>query len=193
MTLCADGLGHCNKEIWKAKIPLKIKIWMWLISKNAILTKDNLIKRNWRGDKYCAFCSQEESIQHLMFDCPMASYVCSLTAHVFGISCRPTTFEQFWEWVSRFIPTGRKFHMVGLVAICWALWRARNNICFENKFVRSPTEVVCLVCSFLTYWAGLQKDDDRALLEAGIATLKATALEFHAQVYTQGGDFFLKK
>ena len=125
-----------------------------------------------------------------MFDCPMASYVWSLTAHVFGISCRPTTFEQFWEWVSRFIPTGRKFHMVGLVAICWALWRARNNIGFENKFVRSPTEVVCLVCSFLTYWAGLQKDDDRALLEAGIATLKATALEFHAQVYTQGGDFF---
>ena len=53
--------------------------------------------------------------------------------------------------------------------------------------------MVCLVCSFLTYWAGLQKDDDRALLEAGIATLKATALEFHAQVYTQGGDFFFEE
>jgi hypothetical protein len=100
---------------------------MWLMDKNAILTKDNLIKRNWRGNKSCAFCSQDENVQHLMFDCPMAKYVWSLTAHIFGSTCRTTTFfEQFWE----FIPTGGKFHMVGLAAICWALWRDRDNICF---------------------------------------------------------------
>lgn len=152
MTLCADGLGHCNKEIWKAKIPPKIKIWMWLISKNAILTKDNLIKRNWHGDKYCAFCSQEESIQHLMFDCPMASYVCSLTAHVFGITCRPTTFEQFWSGYPASFLLGGNFTWSAWQPFCWALWRAGNNICFENKFVRSSTEVVYLACSFLIYW-----------------------------------------
>ena len=118
----------------------------------------------------------------------MASYVWSLTAHVFGISCRPTTFEQFWSGYPASFLLGGNFTWSAWQPFCWALWRARNNICFENKFVRSPTEVVCLVCSFLTYWAGLQKDDDRALLEAGIATLKATVLGFHAQVYTQGGD-----
>jgi len=28
---------------------------------------------------------------------------------------------------------GGKYHMVGLAAVCWALWRARNNVCFEKK------------------------------------------------------------
>ena len=40
-------LNPHNKKIWKANIPLKIKIWMWLIDNDAILTKDNVIKRNW--------------------------------------------------------------------------------------------------------------------------------------------------
>jgi hypothetical protein len=39
--------GDANKRIWKAEIPLKIKVFM--INKNAILTKDNLIKKNWQG------------------------------------------------------------------------------------------------------------------------------------------------
>lgn len=32
-----------NKRIWKAKIPLKNKVFMWLIEQNVILTKDNAI------------------------------------------------------------------------------------------------------------------------------------------------------
>jgi len=39
------------------------------------------------------------------------------------------------------------FHFVGLAAICWALWRTRNNICFDKKVVRSPTEIICLASS----------------------------------------------
>jgi len=44
-SLCPQGLGTNMNHIWKAKIPLKIKIFMWLVCNNAILTKDNLIKR----------------------------------------------------------------------------------------------------------------------------------------------------
>jgi hypothetical protein len=38
--------GSHHKMIWKGKVPAKIKIFMWLMANNAILTKDNLIKRN---------------------------------------------------------------------------------------------------------------------------------------------------
>jgi hypothetical protein len=31
--------------MWKSKIPLKIKLWLWLIWHDAIATKDNLLKR----------------------------------------------------------------------------------------------------------------------------------------------------
>ena len=43
--LCKYEYGPNFKRIWKSKIPLKIKIFMWLLSQNAILTKDNLIKQ----------------------------------------------------------------------------------------------------------------------------------------------------
>ena len=49
MHLCCDLTEDPNKRIWKAKVPLKIKIFLWLSQQNAILTKDNLSKKNWRG------------------------------------------------------------------------------------------------------------------------------------------------
>lgn len=59
--------GHDHKRIWKGKTPQKIKIFMWLMANNAILTKDNLIKRKWCGNSKCVSCNQEESIDHLFF------------------------------------------------------------------------------------------------------------------------------
>jgi hypothetical protein len=73
--LCVGEVGGSNKKIWKAQIPLKIKVFMWLITQNAILTKDNMIKRNWQGDRHCRFCDKEENLVHLFFDCPLAKYV----------------------------------------------------------------------------------------------------------------------
>ena len=35
-----------NKKIWKAKIPLKVKIFMWYLHRGVVLTKDNLTRRN---------------------------------------------------------------------------------------------------------------------------------------------------
>jgi hypothetical protein len=48
------------------KVPLKIRIFMWFLNRKEILTKDNLVKRNWTGDKKCAFCDEEETIEHLL-------------------------------------------------------------------------------------------------------------------------------
>jgi hypothetical protein len=50
---------------WKLKLPLKIKIFLWYLEKGVTLTKDNLIKRNWKGEGRCCFCYSNETIQHL--------------------------------------------------------------------------------------------------------------------------------
>jgi hypothetical protein len=46
-------INNPNKKPWEAKIPMKVMIFMWLICANAILTKDNLSRKNWQGDKRC--------------------------------------------------------------------------------------------------------------------------------------------
>jgi hypothetical protein len=51
-----------QKYLWKLKAPLKIRIFMWFLYRKALLTKDNIVKRNWIGWKKCAFCDWEESL-----------------------------------------------------------------------------------------------------------------------------------
>jgi hypothetical protein len=40
-----DHTKYLHKYLWKIKVPLKIRIFMWFLHKKVLLTKDNLIKR----------------------------------------------------------------------------------------------------------------------------------------------------
>ena len=179
--LCESSPRISHTNLWRAKLPLKIKIFMWLVEKNSILTRDNLTRRGWHGDKRCNFCLENESVNHLFFDCSMARYVWSLVAYVVGTDCRPCSFDQFWLWAKQFFPLSENFLYVGLAAICWAIWRMRNKIHFDKKVVRSPTEIICLASSFMSFWAELQSEEDKSQLEAGAKALKKAALSFHPQ------------
>lgn len=77
------------------------------------------------------------------------------------------------------MPQNKNIHFAGLSAICWAIWKTRNAVCFEKKQIKPPTEVVCLASFFISYWAGLQKQDDKQDMEAGAEALKEAALHFH--------------
>ncbi|PNT75212.1 hypothetical protein BRADI_1g28723v3 [Brachypodium distachyon] len=71
--------------------------------------------------------------------------------------------------------------VVGLAAICWAIWKLRNRACFEKKLIRSPAEIICLACAFMKYWPWLQSNGDEARLRAGAEALQAEALRLHPQ------------
>jgi hypothetical protein len=51
---------------------------MWLIMRNNILTKDNLLKRGWHGDDTCHICGMKESVNHLLLNCSVARPVWSI-------------------------------------------------------------------------------------------------------------------
>jgi hypothetical protein len=42
--LISNGVAHMNKELWKSKVLLKIKKFMWYMRKVVVLTKDNLAR-----------------------------------------------------------------------------------------------------------------------------------------------------
>ena len=81
-----SGYVSCHQRfIWKKKVPLKIKIFMWFLYRKVILTKDNLTRRNWHGCKKCCFCDQDETIQHLFITCPLACMVWRIVYLAFNI------------------------------------------------------------------------------------------------------------
>nr|CAD1829599.1 unnamed protein product [Ananas comosus var. bracteatus] len=69
--LCDGGTrdgGTC--KIWKLCIPLKVKVFCWLVLKKRPLSADNLLKRGWIGNTNCVLCgSDAEIVDHIFSQC----------------------------------------------------------------------------------------------------------------------------
>ena len=104
------------------KIPLKTKVFAWYIRRGVILTKDNLAKRNWHGSKKCVFCTHDESIKHLFFQCEFARSIWS--AIQIGSTLYPprSVVNIFGNWLNGVDPRFKLLIMVGAIAVIWSLW-----------------------------------------------------------------------
>jgi hypothetical protein len=89
--LTKDDNGLAYQVIWKAKVPLKIKFFMRLVAQKAILTKDNMIVRNWKGNPGSYFCGSAETVDHLLFQCPISKVVWEILALCFHQRDRPSS------------------------------------------------------------------------------------------------------
>jgi hypothetical protein len=116
--LCSNGINRSFKHLWKAKISLKIKIWLWLIWLNAIASKDNMSKHGWVGNTKCQFCNEEETILHMFFTYAAAKFVWSCVAKSIGTPNRPASFSQFFWWFPNFFPASRNIQIAGVASIC---------------------------------------------------------------------------
>jgi hypothetical protein len=117
-----------NNIIWKLKLPLKIKIFLWYLYKGVILTKDNLARRHWQRDSKCSFCSSKETIQHHLFDCHFAKFVWR-TIHIFFNLTPPTSVHNmFTDCLLGFNGKLKSKILVGAVAFRWEIWLTRNNL-----------------------------------------------------------------
>ncbi|WVZ77096.1 hypothetical protein U9M48_024997, partial [Paspalum notatum var. saurae] len=125
------------QDIWHTKLPLKIKIFIWYLKKGVLLTKYNLSRRNWHGDKSCAFCGRTETIQNLSFECQYAKFL--------------------WR-------CGQKHStllLLGATGLCWALWLSRNDIVFAKTPPKSFLQVLFRGTHWLRVWAKLQQNEDK--------------------------------
>ena len=60
-------------DIWKCKVPLKTKVFTWLVVHDKILSRENLAKKGWLGSIGCVFCGcAMESTRHIFLQCHVA-------------------------------------------------------------------------------------------------------------------------
>jgi hypothetical protein len=109
---------------------------MWYLKRGVVLTKDNLIRRNWKGSKTCAFCSHPEIIQHLFFDCHVAKFIWRAVQSAFNIDIPISVMHLFNDWANGMGPHMRKCLLTGGAALCWAMWTSRNDIVFDNAPIK---------------------------------------------------------
>ena len=121
-------VGSDNKLISKSKIPLKIKIFLWKLFYDAILTRSNMRKRKWIGCPKCSFCGNIETAMHLFFTCNTARVVWGVLGACVGTNTCPRNIWQSFVWFRKFIPNKGEFYTLLLAALCWAIWTIRNKV-----------------------------------------------------------------
>jgi hypothetical protein len=81
-----------NRWIWKAKFSLKIKVFLWQLCQDVVLTRENMKNRNWPGSPRCSFCNLLESNNHLFFTSKIARVVWGILGKALGTSRVPQSF-----------------------------------------------------------------------------------------------------
>jgi hypothetical protein len=89
----------------------------------------------------------------------------------FGANNIPRNLDQSWNWCEKWLPFGRKFHLCGIAAVCWAIQKARNKACFEKIIIKDPIQIIYHICALMKYWAGLYCEADKEQLEDGVNTM----------------------
>lgn len=128
------------QQLWKLKIPSKIKGFIWRVSHDRIQTMENSLERRiiqMDSNINCVFSNEcVESPQHLLFECRFAHYIWLSCYQWFGdtIECYHhhafPTFGNIGGW-SR---TQGKISLVGVwTSIVWSIWLHRNDIRFNAK------------------------------------------------------------
>jgi len=72
------------KKLWKNRMPLKLKVFLWLALRNRLRTGEALKKRGWKGDSRCILCGVEETVDHIFFGCAISSCIWSCFKEALG-------------------------------------------------------------------------------------------------------------
>ena len=119
------------QKVWKSKAPPKLKVFVWLLIRDRLNTKDMIIRRQWNIEDgpYCVLCNSNilESRDHLFFDCGFARRcwdtinitwdnnpdICVRIATARGVFTVPCFMEIF-------------------SCVAWNIWKTRNDKIFRQ-------------------------------------------------------------
>jgi hypothetical protein len=124
------------------KIPLKIKIFLWFLQRGVVLTKDNLARKNWKGSQQCISCNRNENIQHLFLDCPFAKTIWRIVFFATNLNQSGSIGHMFGTWLNNQHKKIKGLIWVGTTALCWAIWRCRNDVIFKKLKTNSIMQVI---------------------------------------------------
>jgi hypothetical protein len=176
-----SDIQFLHKYIWKLKVPLKIRIFMWFLHRKVILTKDNLFKRKWKGDSACCFCNQAETIQHLFFSCPLAQIIWRIVHFALNIPAPSSIDHMFGNWLTGANKSEKRNIRVGACALLWAIWNTRNDYIFNKQNKSSFLQVIPRAVHWIRMWSFLQPKEQRQDLASGCSRLEMVARDLFNQ------------
>lgn len=139
------------RGLWKLQIPGKVKIFLWRALNSYLPTKSNLQSRMVQTDDVCPLCgADKETIAHCFIHCLLAK-------SCWDMVCPEVSFDSLMNFVTWFVYVLEhlKEKATKISMVCWSIWRARNDVVWNNKNVRAGN-IVTAAFAYLSQWKEVQ-------------------------------------
>jgi hypothetical protein len=114
-------------NIWTAKLPLKIKIFLWRVCNDKIQSADQLARKNWAGPTDCKLCGKFKSTENI-FQCVLATLGWSILKDVLEWNVAPTNLNELHsKLIEGSVRTNSLFVFI-FGCFAWSLWLLRNDL-----------------------------------------------------------------
>lgn len=127
---------HFYRILWKIKAPSKVRVFIWLLVRNKILTQQVLAKRGIHAVPHCVLCNQDilEDRNHIFWICTFArQFWRALSPQLGTLTTSPTITRAWWQRRTT-VQDAQKGLWDKLWAVAvWALWRERNRRTFSQE------------------------------------------------------------
>lgn len=130
------------RGLWKAGIPLKIKIFMWQMFRNRLPTSDNMAKRNGPSNGTCAICGLVEDANHVFSGCCLARFAWSAVRDTFKQNWNPQSSDNLLNLLSAQRGANARVVWRSVGVLLWSIWTVRNKIAIEHKFHAHPADIL---------------------------------------------------
>ncbi|KAJ1704290.1 hypothetical protein LUZ63_004069 [Rhynchospora breviuscula] len=123
-----------HTKLWKMRAPPRVKIFLWLLLLDRLLTQKNLITRNWPANDGCPCCSGQvlETSLHLFLECAFTKTVWDLSQQRFNLPILHFPLDLHTFWLQNRATLGTKWDTIW-AAVSWTIWKERNSRIFSDK------------------------------------------------------------
>lgn len=105
------------QEVWQSPSLMKMKHFLWQAMRDRIQSAEQFKKKG-EGSEKCLLCGTLESTNHILFMCPMASFIWCICRDAFGWSVIPRDFSEFFLLINSLKHSQSRVFIALLVAVC---------------------------------------------------------------------------
>ena len=132
------------KNLWKTRVPGKVRMFLWRLSKHSIPTNNVRARRNMAQSNSCGLCGAPDSWRHSLLDCTMARCTWALVEGDLLQKMAATTEPKAKHWLFTLTELLSHAEFVKLSVTSWAIWTARRKAIHEGIF-QSPHAIMSFV------------------------------------------------
>lgn len=148
----ADGERKLWQHIWSGAIPHKVKIFSWKLSKDALCTKANKVKRNMEKEATCELCGMtNETSFHAVVECPLAFDLRQAMRQRWSLPKEELFRYTGPDWFLLLLDRLTEDQRDWIKLIFWRAWNVHNNVTHNS----GPSNISSSVQFLLQYMNSL--------------------------------------